>query len=52
MLPIRVGFWAQNALNEGPILGRYSLNMGGSSRTWQEIFKMGSFQQNASYKWA
>ena len=43
MPPIWVGFWAQNSLNKGPIVGRFSINMGGFSRNWQKLSKMGSF---------
>ena len=37
MPPIWVGFWAQNSLDKGPFFGRFSINMGGSSRNWQKI---------------
>ena len=43
MPPIWVGFWAQNSLNKGPFFGRSSINMGGFSRNWQKLSKMGSF---------
>ena len=43
MPPTWVGFWAQNSLNEGPFIRRFSINMGGSSRHWQKLSKMGSF---------
>ena len=43
MPPIWVGFWAQNSLNKGPFFGRFSINMGGFSRNWQKLSKMGSF---------
>ena len=43
MPPIWVGFWAQNSLNKGPFLSRFSLYMDGFSRNWQQIVKMGSF---------
>ena len=41
MLPIWMGFWDQNVLNKGPIFGRFSLNMGGFARNWQNIVKNG-----------
>ena len=40
--PIWMGFWVQNSLNKGPFFGRFSLNMGGFSRNWQKIVKIGS----------
>ena len=43
MPPIWVGFWAQNSLDKGPFFGRFSINMGGSSRNWQKIVKNGWF---------
>ena len=43
MPPIWVGFWAQNSLDKGPFFGRFSMNMGGSSRNWQKIVKNGWF---------
>ena len=43
MPPIWVGFWAQNSLNKGPFFSRFSINMGGFSRNWQKLLKMGSF---------
>ena len=39
-----VGFWVQNPLNKGPFFGRFSLNMGGLSRNWEKMVKMGSVQ--------
>ena len=48
MPPIWVGFWAQNSLNKGPFFGRFSINIGGLSRNWQEIAKNGSFPQKSS----
>ena len=36
-------FWVHYSLNKGPFFGRFSLNMGGFSRNWQKIVKMGSF---------
>ena len=38
-----MGFLAQNSLNKGPFFGRFSINMGGFSRNWQKVSKMGSF---------
>ena len=38
-----VGVWVQNSLNKGPCFGRFSLNMGGFSRNWQKLPKIGSF---------
>ena len=35
------GFLVQNSLNKGPFFGRFSLNMGGFSRNWQNIVKNG-----------
>ena len=43
MPPIWVGFWAQNSLSKCPFFGRFSINMGGFSRNWQKLSKMGSF---------
>ena len=43
MPPIWVGFLAQNSLNKGPFFGRFSINMGGFSRNWEKLLKMGSF---------
>ena len=43
MPPIWVGFWAQNSLKKGLVLGRFSINMGGFSRNWQKLPRMGSF---------
>ena len=43
MLPIWLAVWVQNSLNKGPFFGRFSINMGGFSRNWQQIVKMGSF---------
>ena len=39
---IWVGFWVQNSLNKGPFFCRFSLNMGGLSRNWQKLSKIGS----------
>ena len=36
MPSIRVGFWAPNSLNKGPVFGRPSLNMDGFSTNWQK----------------
>ena len=33
----------QNTLNRGPFFDRVSLNIGGFSRNWQKLSKMGSF---------
>ena len=49
MLRVRVyaahmgGFWAQNSLNKGLFFGRFSINIGGLSKNWRIIVKMGSF---------
>ena len=43
MPPIWVGFWAQNSLNKGLFFGRFSLNMGGFSKSWRKVAKMGGF---------
>ena len=43
MPPIWVGFWAQNSLDKGPFFGRFSIKMGGFSRNWRKIVKMGGF---------
>ena len=43
MPPIWVGFWVQNFLNKGLFFGIFSINIGGYSRNWQKIVKMGSF---------
>ena len=43
MPPIWVGFRVQNSLNKGPFFGRFSINMGGLSRNWRKIAKMGRF---------
>ena len=50
MAPIGVGFWVQNSLNKGPFFGRYSLNMGGFSRNWQNIVKSEWFSANIHHK--
>ena len=42
MPPIWVGL-CQNSLNKGPIFGRFSINMGGLSRNWRKIAKIGGF---------
>ena len=41
MPPIWVGIWIQNSLNKGPFFGRFSLDIGGFSRNWQEIVNNG-----------
>ena len=38
------GFWFQTSLNKGLLFGRFSLTMGGFSRNWRKIVKMGSFE--------
>ena len=38
-----VGFLGQNSLNKGLFFGRFYINMGGLSRNWQKIAKMGHF---------
>ena len=43
MPPIWVGFGAQNSLNKSPFFGRFPIKMGGISRNWQKLSKMGSF---------
>ena len=43
-----MGFWVHISLNKGPFFGRFSLNMGGFSRNWPKIVKMGSFRHNSS----
>ena len=49
MLRVRVctahmgGFFVTNSLNNGPFIGRFSLNMGGFSRNWQRLPKICSF---------
>ena len=43
MPPIWVGFWVQNSLNKGSLIGRFSINMDGLSRNWREIAKMDVF---------
>ena len=50
MPPIWVGFWVQNSLKKGPFFGKFSLNMGGFSRNWQKLLKMGSFPQKFTIK--
>ena len=41
MPPIWMGFRAPNSLNKGLFSGRFLLNLGGFSRNWQQIVKMG-----------
>ena len=43
MPPIWMGFLGPKSSNKGPFFGKFSLNMGGFSRNWQRIVKMGSF---------
>ena len=49
MLRVRVfaahmgGFLGRNSLNKGPFFGRFSINMGGSSRNGEKEPKMGRF---------
>ena len=49
MLRVRVcaahmgGFLGPKFSKQGSFFGRFSLNMGGFSRNWQKIVKMGSF---------
>ena len=45
MPPIWVGFWPGvfGPENNGPFFGRFSINMGGFSRNWNKLSKMGSF---------
>ena len=49
MLRVRVcaahmgGFLGQNSLDKGPLFGRFSINMGGLSRNWRKMAKMGHF---------
>ena len=42
MPPVWVGFWVQNSLNKGPFSAHF-LNIGGFSRNWQKLSKMGNF---------
>ena len=37
------GLLGQNSLDKGPFFGRFSINMGGISRNWRKIAKMGHF---------
>ena len=37
------GFLSRNSLNKGPFFGRFSINMGGLSRNWRKMAKMGRF---------
>ena len=37
------GFLGRNSLNKGLFFGRFSINMGGLSRNWRKIAKMGHF---------
>ena len=50
MPPIGMGFWVQNYLNKDSFFGRFSLNIGGICRNWQQIVKMGSFPQKIHHK--
>ena len=50
MPPIWVGFRSQNSLKKGPYFGRFSSNMGGSSRNWQKIVKNGSLSAKIHHK--
>ena len=50
MPPICVGFWAPGSLDKGPFFGRFSLNMGGSSRNWRKIVKNGRFSAKIHHK--
>ena len=49
MLTVRVcaahmgGLLGPKFSKQGPFSGRFSLNMGGFSRNWQKLSKMGSF---------
>ena len=44
MPPIWVGFWVKNSQYKGPFFSKFSLNMGGFSRNWQNIVEEdGSF---------
>ena len=49
MLRVRVcaahmgGFLGRNSLDKGPLFGRFSINMGGLSRNWRKMAKMGRF---------
>ena len=49
MLRVRVcaahmgGILGRNSLNKGPFFGRKSINMGGLSRNWRKLPKMGRF---------
>ena len=49
MLRLRVcathmgGFLGPKFSKQGSLLGRFSINMGGFSRNWQKLSKMGSF---------
>ena len=42
MPPIWVGF-SRNYLKKGPFFSRFSINMGGLSRNWRKMPKMGRF---------
>ena len=56
MLRIRVcaahmgGFLGPKFSNKGPFFGRFSINMGGSSRNWQKIAKNGPFSTKIHHK--
>ena len=43
MPPIWVGFLGLNSLIEGSFFGRFFINIGGLSRNWRKIAKMGRF---------
>ena len=49
MLRVRVcathmgGALGRNSLEKGPFFGRFSINMGGLSRNWRIIARMGRF---------
>ena len=43
-------FWAQNSLNKGPFVGRFSLKMGGLSRNLREIDKKEWFSAKIHHK--
>ena len=50
MLPIWMGFRAQNSLNKGLFVGTFSLNMGGLSRNWRKMVKNGWFSAKIHHK--
>ena len=37
------GFLGPKFSNKGPFFGRFSINIGGLSRNWRKIAKMGGF---------